>query len=157
MLHVFETEQWIDRPRDEVFEFFSTASNLERLTPPELKFNILTPEPIPMEEGALIDYRLGLGPVSFLWKTEITRWDPPNAFMDIQLKGPYKQWEHLHSFEDHGDRTLIRDRVEYRLPLEPLGDLGYPVIRLQLGRIFGYRQRVIAEIFSEAEDSTIDD
>lgn len=154
MEHVLTSEQWIDRPREEVFPFFSAAENLARITPPELTFRILTPTPIDMREGALIDYRLGLGPIRFLWKTEITRWDPPHAFVDEQLKGPYKQWIHLHEFEDHGERTLIRDTVRYRLPLEPLGDLAYPLIRLQLGRIFAYRRDVIADVLSISDTNT---
>lgn len=154
MEHILISEQWIDRPREVVFPFFSKAENLTRITPPELTFRILTPTPVEMREGALIDYRLGLGPIRFLWKTEITRWDPPHAFVDEQLKGPYKQWIHLHEFEDHGDRSLIRDQVRYRLPLEPLGDLGYPLIRHQLGRIFSYRRDIIADVFSTSDTNT---
>jgi len=145
--HHLHSEQWIERPRDEVFAFFSDASNLERITPDELRFEILSEQPIEMKVGALIDYQLHLAGIPFKWKTEITAWNPPFSFEDTQLKGPYAKWIHTHRFEDHGHRTLIVDDVDYALPLSPLGDLAYPVIKWQLGRIFGHRKRVIAGVF----------
>ena len=148
IIHTLETEQWIEKPLEEVFAFFSDASNLERITPDELRFQILSPQPIEMKVGALIDYQLHLAGIPFKWKTEITDWNPPHSFVDTQLKGPYKQWIHTHRFEDHGGRTRIVDEVKWALPLSPLGDLAYPVINWQLGRIFAHRHRVIEEVFS---------
>ncbi|MDA0684082.1 MAG: SRPBCC family protein [Bacteroidetes bacterium] len=145
--HTLQSEQWIERPRDEVFSFFSDASNLERITPSELKFKILSPQPIEMKTGALIDYQLVLAGIPFKWKTEITDWNPPHSFKDTQLKGPYAKWIHTHAFEDHGDRTRIVDTVEYSLPLSPLGDLAWPIIRFQLSRIFAHRKRVVDTVF----------
>jgi len=147
--HHLHSEQWIDRPRDEVFGFFADASNLERITPDELRFEILSEQPIDMKVGALIDYQLHLAGVPFKWKTEITAWNPPFSFEDTQLKGPYTKWIHTHRFEDHGERTLIVDDVDYALPLSPLGDLVYPVIKWQLGRIFAHRRKVIADVFDQ--------
>jgi ligand-binding SRPBCC domain-containing protein len=149
--HVLESEQWIDRPLDEVFAFFSDASNLERITPNELKFSILSPQPIDMKVGALIDYRLRLAGVPFTWRTEITAWNPPHSFEDTQLKGPYAQWIHTHTFREEDGRTLITDRVRWKLPLSPLGDLVYPVVNWQLGRIFAHRRRVIADVFQDPD------
>ncbi len=146
--HHHRSEQWIDKPRDEVFAFFSNAANLERITPEELSFQILSEQPIEMKVGALIDYQIRLAGIPFKWKTEITGWNPPHEFEDTQLKGPYAKWIHVHRFEDHGDRTLIVDEVEYALPLSPLGDLVYPLIKLQLGRIFDHRKKVIIDVFS---------
>jgi len=145
--HHLHSEQWIERPRAEAFAFFSDASNLERITPDELRFEILSEQPIEMKVGALIDYQLHLAGIPFKWKTEITAWNPPFSFEDTQLKGPYAKWIHTHRFEDHGHRTLIVDDVDYALPLSPLGDLAYPVIKWQLGRIFGHRKKVIAGVF----------
>lgn len=147
IVHTLRTEQWIDRPREEVFPFFADAGNLERITPDELRFQILTPQPIDMRIGALIDYQLHLAGVPFKWKTEITDWNPPYSFVDMQIKGPYKQWINTHTFEDHGDRTLITDEVKWALPLSPLGDLAYPIVKWQLGRIFAHRHRVIDRVF----------
>ena len=147
--HHLRSEQWIDCPRDEVFPFFSDASNLERITPDELSFKILSDLPIEMKVGALIDYQIRLAGVPFKWRTVITGWNPPYDFEDTQLKGPYKKWIHTQRFEDHGDRTRIVDEVEYALPLSPLGDLVYPLIKLQLGRIFAHRRKVIADVFGD--------
>ena len=140
----------IDLSRDKVFEFFSNAENLERLTPPELKFHIVTPLPINIKKGALIDYELSLYGLPIKWRTEITHWDPPFEFIDTQLSGPYKQWIHSHRFtEPEPGKTLMEDEVRYRLPLEPLGDIAQFFVERQLKYIFGYRQKVIAELLDE--------
>jgi ligand-binding SRPBCC domain-containing protein len=137
----------IKRSREEVFEFFADASNLEQITPPELNFHILTPLPIEMRTGTLIDYQLRLYGFPMKWRTEITLWQPPEVFVDTQLKGPYQKWVHRHTFtEIEGRQTQIDDEVIFRLPLEPLSLLGLPLIRRQLDYIFDYRQKKVAEL-----------
>jgi ligand-binding SRPBCC domain-containing protein len=132
-------------PRSEVFPFFANAENLERLTPSELRFEILTPTPIPMRTGALIDYQIRLFGFPMRWRSEISLWNPPHEFIDTQLKGPYAEWVHHHVFEEIGPRkTLLRDRVTYRLPLGPLGRIALPFVKRELGRIFDYRRRAVA-------------
>lgn len=148
MQHILRTSMFVPRPRAEVFAFFADARNLERITPPELKFKVVTPEPIVIEKGALIDYRLGLFGMSFGWRTLISAWDEPNRFVDEQLRGPYKSWHHTHTFVDEGNGTRIQDEVRYELPLTPLGDVAYPIVRLQLRRIFNYRQKIIGKLLS---------
>lgn len=147
--YILERKQIIQRPRDEVFEFFADAGNLERITPPELNFQIITPQPIDIKKGALIDYKLKLRGIPIIWKTEITQWNPPFDFIDSALKSPYKQWIHLHTFEagEQGE-TIMKDIVRYRLPFEPLGDLGLFYVKKELKYIFDYRYKVIEEIFS---------
>lgn len=146
--HILKRELTIDLPRAVVFDFFSSASNLERITPAELNFQITSPHPIEMHEGALIEYKLYLNGFPMRWKTLISKWDPPREFVDEQLSGPYKQWIHRHAFTELSrTQTLIEDEVRYRLPLEPLGDLAHFFVAWQLGRIFDYRQKVIAEFF----------
>lgn len=147
---VLETRVEIARPRLEVFDFFSRAENLGRITPPELAFRILTPLPVEMREGARIDYRIGLFGVPMTWKTLITAWEPPHRFADLQMQGPYAYWHHTHTFEETATGTLMRDHVEYRLPLAPLGNVALPLIRLQLARIFAYREGAIRRMLPEA-------
>jgi ligand-binding SRPBCC domain-containing protein len=141
--HVLRTRTELPLPVEEVFAFFSAAENLERITPPELGFRIITPAPVVLKEGALIDYRLSLFGLSFGWQTEISAWRPPFEFVDTQLRGPYAQWIHRHTFTELGGGTLMEDEVRYRLPVPLLGEAGYPIVRLQLARIFGYRERRI--------------
>lgn len=131
---------------EEVFAFFAAAENLERITPPELGFRIQSPLPIDIAKDIRIDYRLSLFGLPFNWRSLISHWDPPHSFVDEQIKGPYALWHHTHTFTTTPTGTLIADRVLYRLPLWPLGQLALPVVKLQLRRIFSYRQQAISRI-----------
>ena len=150
MKHYIRTSATIPLPREEVFSFFANAENLERITPPELKFKIITPKPIPVEKGCLIDYSLQLFFIPFRWQTLISLWDPPHCFVDEQVRGPYREWTHTHRFEPGEEGTRISDEVCYQLPFWPLGELVYPLVRLQLVRIFQYRQKTIKELLRPA-------
>ena len=109
----FQTELWLPRPRTEVFHFFAEARNLENITPPWLKFEVLTPAPIEMRPGTLIDYRIRVHGLPISWRTEITEWQPPHHFVDVQLRGPYTLWHHTHTFEERDGGTLCLDHVRY--------------------------------------------
>ena len=148
--YILKRELTLDLPRTEVFDFFADAGNLERITPPELNFHIITPQPIDIRKGALIDYRLKLRGFPVTWRTEISVWEPPFRFVDQQLKGPYKQWIHTHTFtEIDPGTTLIEDEVRYRLPMEPLGDIAHFMVRRELEYIFDYRQKAVAEMLQK--------
>jgi ligand-binding SRPBCC domain-containing protein len=148
MTHVVRASMTLERDRDEVFAFFAAAENLERITPSSLRFEIVTPRPIEIRQGALIEYRLKLLGIPFRWLTEITVWDPPHEFVDEQLKGPYRLWRHRHTFREVEGGTEIEDVVQYSLPFPPLGDLALPLIRRELRRIFAHRQEAVARLLA---------
>ena len=141
-------EQLLPARIEEVWSFFSDAGNLEAITPSWLRFRILTPRPIEMHEGTLIEYRLRLGLLPVGWRTRIATWEPPLRFADVQERGPFALWEHHHEFRSLGGMTHMLDRVRYRLPLGRIGGLlgGIPV-DAALAAIFDHRHRSIAGRF----------
>jgi ligand-binding SRPBCC domain-containing protein len=145
--HILQREQALPGTPEEVFGFFADAHNLEALTPPLLRFRVVTPTPITMGRGALIRYRLRVHGVPVSWLTEITAWEPPCRFVDEQITGPYALWRHTHSFEATGDgETLMRDVVRYRVGFGPLGAIANQlVVRRDVEAIFDFRaQRIPA-------------
>jgi len=146
--YTLQREQWVPRPLDEIFAFFSDARNLETLTPAWLKFKILTPGPITVATGTHIQYRLSWHGLPLRWTTEITRWNPPAEFEDIQLSGPYKLWRHTHGFRAHNGGTQMTDTVEYDLPFGFLGRMAHALqVRRNVEKIFDYRYDRIREMF----------
>ena len=139
-------------PLARVVDFFAAAENLEAITPPELRFRIVTPLPVAMAAGTEIDYSLRLWGVPFRWRTLISRWEPPLLFVDEQIAGPYRSWVHTHRFSDAGGgRTLIRDEVRYALPWAPLGRLARPAVARQVTRIVRHRERRVRELVVSGE------
>jgi ligand-binding SRPBCC domain-containing protein len=150
MLYHLERSLFLPRPREEVFAFFADAGNLERITPAFLHFHILTPRPIVMKAGTLIDYQLRLFGVPFHWKTRIEAFEPISSFTDVQLTGPYRRWHHRHDFSDAPGGTRMDDHVEYELPFGPLGTIAQTLfIRRAVNRIFDHRNATITKILSK--------
>ncbi len=152
-VHIHECELWLPRPRGEVFPFFADAHNLERITPPILNFNVVTPKPIDMREGAIIDYKLRVRGVPLRWRTLISAWEPDVMFRDEQLRGPYRLWRHTHTFEDRDGGTLCRDLVEYAY----LGDFLVHswLVKKDVESIFEYRARALKQIFPAGSESAL--
>lgn len=141
----FTSQLWLPRPREEVFAFFADARNLQVLTPAWLEFSILTPGPIAMHPGALINYRLKLHGLSIRWQTEITAWEPPHRFVDEQRRGPYKLWIHEHRFTAQDGGTLASDSVRYAVPGGWLIERLF--VRRDVEKIFRYRRDKLQELF----------
>lgn len=151
-LFLLETEIVLPQSRDEVFEYFADALKLETITPPWLHFEVLTEPPIPMQVGQRIDYKLKLHGIPLQWQSEISVWEPPFRFVDQQIRGPYKKWYHEHTFEEHPQGTLVRDRVEYGVPGGWLINRFF--VQGDLKRIFQFRHETLLEIFrSETVES----
>ena len=145
--HVLRREQIVPRPLEEVFPFFAEAVNLERITPPWLGFQVLTPAPIAMRPGTLIEYRLRLHRLPVRWLTRIEEFEPERGFVDVQVRGPYRVWHHRHEFEARGERTLVRDVVHYALPFGLLGAVAHlTFVRRDEQRIFDYRRDAVTRI-----------
>ena len=146
---LLERRQTVALPPDEAFALFADAHNLEAITPPWLRFRILTSAPIEMRAGTLISYRLSLHGVPVRWHTRIETWEPPRRFVDVQISGPYALWHHTHEFEPEGTGTVIRDRVRYRIGFGPLGALALRLfVRRDLNRIFDHRRAAIERLVS---------
>lgn len=143
----FRTKLELPLARERVFPFFADAANLQTITPPELHFQFVTPLPIMMEAGTLIRYRLRLMGIPFEWLTRITLWNPPQEFVDEQVKGPYRKWIHKHLFVETSEGTRIHDSVIYELPFYPIGELASPLVTLQVRRIFAYRAKALERAF----------
>jgi ligand-binding SRPBCC domain-containing protein len=147
--HTLRREQWIPRPLEEVFAFFSDARNLERITPSWLGFQILTPGPIRIAAGTSPRYRLRVHDFPLRWTTEIRRWEPPHRFIDVQLSGPYQLWHHTHRFEADNGGTRMTDVVRYRLPFGMIGRIVRALkVRHDVEQIFDYRRAQIDKLFA---------
>jgi ligand-binding SRPBCC domain-containing protein len=153
-----EAECVLPLPIDEVFDFFQDAHNLEALTPPFLKFQVLTPRPIEMHAGTLIDYKLKLHGIPIRWRTQILEWNPPHGFVDDQLKGPYRQWHHTHRFEPVEGGTRCTDRVLYRVPGGALIQKWF--VGPDVERIFRFRgeqmMAILAPYADNGSESTVE-
>ncbi len=150
-VHVLQREQRLGLPPERVFPFFADASNLEAITPPLLRFRVVTPAPIEMREGTFIQYALRLRGLPIRWDTLIQSWEPPHRFVDVQVRGPYRLWHHTHELEplDGGAATLMRDTVRYSLGFGALGEVAHRLlVRRDLDAIFDFRERRVPALLN---------
>ncbi len=145
--HVLEREQWLPRPIDEVFVFFSRPENLQVITPPWLDFRMVE-APKELSKGSLIRYRLRWRRMPIWWTTQISEWNPPYRFADRELSGPYALWNHEHDLIEHRGGTTMRDRVTYALPFGPVGRLAHwSVVKGDVRKIFDFRAETMRRLF----------
>jgi len=150
-IHTLHRRQRLEGTPEEVFAFFADALNLEALTPPLLGFRVVTPRPIALQVGTLIQYALKVRGVPVNWLTSIQAWDPPHRFVDTQVRGPYALWHHTHSFQDTGDgHTLMEDTVRYAIGFGVLGDVAHRlVVRRDVEAIFSFRAAEIPRLLAQ--------
>ena len=149
--HTLQREQWVASPLQQIFPFFAQPENLALITPASLDFRLLSPQPVAMEKGRIIDYTIRVMGLPVRWRTLITTYDPPRCFVDEQLSGPYSFWHHTHRFEPRDGGTLLYDEVRYVLPMALIGPFRGLVhtlyVRPCLERIFDYREQVFDRLF----------
>ncbi|MGQ0679554.1 MAG: SRPBCC family protein [Actinomycetota bacterium] len=139
------TSLLLERPLGEVFEFFSNAHNLTRITPSWLGLKVVTAAPVDMHDGTLFDYRFRVNGVPGRWRSMILEWNPPHSFVDRQVSGPFALWVHRHTFESAGGGTIAGDDISYRVPGgPPVHEL---VVRRNLTRLFAYRHEAMQRLF----------
>ena len=146
-VHRFETIQRLPVRLAEAWGFFSDASNLARITPPSLGFQVTSPLPDKVYAGLIITYRVRpLFGVPLNWVTEITHVDEPNLFVDEQRFGPYRFWHHQHLFRPVDGGVEMTDIVHYALP--PGGGLARNIlVTPRLREIFDYRREVLESTY----------
>jgi ligand-binding SRPBCC domain-containing protein len=143
-------QQLIARPVDDVFRFFEDPHNLAKITPPELGFEIINIDGLPVRAGTRIEYVIRVFGLPQRWVAEIAEYEPGLRFVDVQAKGPYRYWRHEHAFEPVDRYTVMTDQVEYELPFGLAGRVANTFVARQLQRIFDYRTGAIDRIFSKA-------
>jgi len=155
-VHVLRHTQVLPYQLHDLFPFFEKPENLALITPPGLGFRILTPSPIVMKVGTLIDYTIAVAGVRLRWTTLITTYNPPYEFVDEQLRGPYAFWFHRHLFKPVPGGTEMTDRVHYALPFGPLGALAHLLfVKRQVRGIFEYRTKVLGGVLARVMPGNI--
>lgn len=152
MKHQLKREQQINCDIETAWKFFSAPENLSKITPKDMNFIVRTQ--INDEEiykGMIIDYYVSpLFGIKTEWQTEITHVDRLRSFVDFQKKGPYKLWNHFHEFIPNENGVLIKDTVDYELPLGFFGEIAHSLfVKNKLNHIFAYRHQVLEEMFNK--------
>jgi ligand-binding SRPBCC domain-containing protein len=149
-LFEFRAQLWLKRPRPEVFSFFADAQNLEQITPPWLRFRVVSELPSEIHQGAEIEYRLKIRGIPARWRSRITAWEPPQRFVDEQLHGPYRVWIHEHRFSESNGGTLCEDFVRYAPPGGVL--INELLVKRDIKKIFAYRSQALRKILEGGDN-----
>lgn len=153
--YTLKRRQVIARPLQEVFSFFAQPENLAKITPDTVGFHMLTPLPIVMQSGIVLDYTIRVLGIPVRWTTLITAYDPPHRFCDVAIRGPYSFWHHTHTFEETDEGTLMTDEVRYALPFGIAGRIVHRLwVKRQLDHIFDFRARVIRQMLEADDEAT---
>lgn len=155
--YTFDAEMWVPVSVDVVFAFFADTVNLDRMTPPWVHFRTVTPQPIEMRAGLILEHQLRIRGMPIRWKSEISVWQPPTRFVDEQRSGPYKFWTHRHDFAAENGGTWIRDHIDYC----PRGWLLAPLVNRwlvapDLRRVFAHRHQKIREALAPGSSTEFD-
>jgi len=149
-IYTFKQEQFVKSDMETVFEFFSRPENLEKITPPAMSFNIMTPRPIEMKEGSIIDYTVKIVGIPTRWRTVITSYKKNEYFVDEQRFGPYSLWHHKHFIKEIDGGIEMEDVVDYKIPFGFLGQIAHPLfVKNKLRDIFKYREKKLIKLFGK--------
>lgn len=149
-IYTLQREQFLNATLEQAWEFFSSPSNLEKITPDHMRFKIVSAlKEGPVYEGMKIEYTVSpFAGIPLRWVTLISEVNTPYRFRDIQVKGPYSLWEHTHSFAEFNGGIRMTDEVRYALPLGPLGRMAHALlVKKELNDIFNYRNSVVEKLF----------
>ncbi|NNL83460.1 MAG: SRPBCC family protein [Winogradskyella sp.] len=148
-IYTLHKTQKLPITKAEAWTFLSDPKNLSRLTPPKMKFTILSGADRPMFPGQVIQYSVSPLPgITSKWVSEITHLDYGNYFVDLQLYGPYAFWHHKHFIHEIEGGVEMEDIIDYKVPLGWLGQLIHPlVVKPKLEEIFAFRKTQLEELF----------
>lgn len=149
-MYTMHKEIEVDVPLDKAWEFISHPQNLDRITPDDMQFRIVTKVPDQMYNGLLVEYRVKIPLMGWqVWVSELKHIQAGVSFVDEQKIGPYRFWYHEHRIEPAGDKVRIIDHVSYEVPFGFIGKIGHALfIRPTLERIFRHRERMFNDLLS---------
>lgn len=152
MVHQLKREQQLYCDLETAWKFFSSANNLSEITPKDMNFIVRTKlEDDEIYKGMIIYYYVSplLG-IKMNWQTEITQVSFQKNFTDFQNKGPYKLWNHFHEFIPNEKGVLMKDTIDYELPMGFLGEIAHQLfVKKKLDHIFEYRNTVLEKMFNQ--------
>ena len=149
-MYTLHKEIEVEASLDKVWEFISHPQNLDRITPDDMEFKIVTEVPDQMSNGLLVEYRVRIPLMGWqVWVSELKHIEPGRYFVDEQKIGPYRFWYHEHRIEPAGDKVKVIDHVSYEVPFGFIGRIGHALfIRPTLERIFRHREKMFKDLLA---------